>query len=155
MHGIRYALVLLVTLPLTARADQPMFQSWVKLHVLSCLPVTFEAPLYQSSLFVKGDSHRTAVVTGRVVESGLHDYSHLREYGMPQTQVARAAEEVTAALPPKNSQLSVALRQWDEPFCASAQGEAVRFDIHSHCDTVPMSGICLVPLPKAVPVSSD
>ncbi|WP_407353279.1 hypothetical protein [Luteimonas sp. R10] len=151
MNLLQPVLLFLAAIPSVARADGPLINTWVELRVTSCMPATFEAPPYETFLYVKGDSHRTALITGRVVDSGLRDYEQLREYDLSEAQIRAEAERNTARLPRRNSALSVVLRQWDAEFCRRALDKVVRFDFNHSCDVMPFTGKCLPPVPLVDP----
>lgn len=140
-------LIALCAAPSVAKADGPLISPWVELSVMSCLPATFEAPLYETSNYVRGDSYRTALVTGTVLRSGMHDYDRLREIGMTEEEINKAVQFTIPFLPRMRSTLSVVLREWDAEFCQQAQGKTIRFDFNYMCDTTPFRRACLPPLP--------
>ena len=141
----------MAVVPGGAQADGPLqeMRVWVDLAIGTCSAATFEAPEAPEGSYVKNDSYRTTVITGRVVAAG---------YAAPVRIAANAEWRArNIPLPPVNTNLSFALQQWDARLCktltpphVAEQGPLVRrFQFNGGCDTLPFQGACMIPLQVA------
>ncbi len=121
-----------------AQADALPVTPWVALQVRECRDVSFQAPDH-SMAYVRGDSHRTTQISGRVVEAGIDGVDPHKAW---QVQFAQNHQ---ALLPPKGQAMTVVLPQSDTVFCQTALGQVRRLVYDQRCDTFPRRGECLPP----------
>lgn len=122
---------------LSAKADAAPVGLWLDLRVSRCEAVTFEPTAQGEAGHAAGKPHRTARISGQVVDAGLQPYD------ASQPWLQDWAERLKSQLPAPGSQQVLVLKQWDARFCRKAVGQVRRFKPLPICDTLPRTGPCL------------
>lgn len=124
---------------LAARADAAPVGLWLDLRVSRCEAVTFEPSAADPAGLAAGKPHRTARISGQVVDAGLQPYD------ASEAWLQDWADKLKSQFPAHGSQQVLVLKQWDERFCRKAVGQVRRFKPLAICDTLPRTGPCLPP----------